>query len=69
MILSFFFSCINLIDREGKTESTPADNYDFTWTTKGVQCYPKFQTLYEIEGLGVYKVTTICVRSLSLSII
>ena len=33
----------NLYNREGQTDSTPVDEYHFTWTTKGVRCNPKFQ--------------------------
>ena len=32
-----------LLNIEGQTESTPVDKYIFTWTTKGVRSYPKFQ--------------------------
>ena len=35
----------NLNSIERQTDSTPVDKYyfSFTWTTKGVLCYPKFQ--------------------------
>ena len=32
----------NLDDKEGQTDSTPVDKYQFTWTTKGVRCYLEF---------------------------
>ena len=32
----------NLNNREEQTDSTPVDKYHFSWTTKGVRCYPKF---------------------------
>ena len=28
---------------EGQTDSTHLNKYNFTWTAKGVRCYPKFQ--------------------------
>ena len=42
----------NLCTKEGQTDSTPVDKYRFTWTwtTKGVRCYFKFQ-LWTVEGL------------------
>ena len=62
-------------NREGHTDGTPTDII-FTWTKKGVRCYPKFQLLRDsiegvlifeyFEGQGVYMVTTISVRWLPL---
>ena len=45
--LVYQFSCYryreNLNKIEGQTDSSPVDKYNFTWTTKGVRCYPVFQ--------------------------
>ena len=51
-----------LNSRERQTDSTPVDKYNFTWTFKGVRCYQS------LNYRGVYKVTTINVRRLPLSI-
>ena len=32
-----------IYDREMQQDSTPVDKYHFSWTTKGVRYYPKFQ--------------------------
>ena len=32
----------NLDNREGQTDSTAVDKSYFTWTEKGVRCYPNF---------------------------
>ena len=48
--ISNAWGCIreNLHIREGQSDSTPLDNYLFTWNNKGVRGYPKFQ-----EGLKI----------------
>ena len=33
----------NFKNREGQTDNIPVDKYNFIRTTKGIQCYPKFQ--------------------------
>ena len=51
-----------LIVRDGQTDNTPADKSYFTWTIKGVRCYPTFYRApfyMNIEGRGVYKMTLV----------
>ena len=42
----------NLNNREGQTDSTPAEKYNFTLTTEGLWCYYKFQFHFVIK---IYK--------------
>ena len=48
----------NLNSREGQTDSTPVDKYNFPWTTKGVRDYHKFRLQRVLKYDQTAKVST-----------
>ena len=59
-IKRFVLHSQNIYDREGQQGRTPEDKYYFTWTAKGVRCYPKFQLKgVVIEGMNTEQYSTV----------